>query len=121
MVLPSVGPVEITNSLNPLVLPDLELGFHKLDWQWHFSCARDSYVLVLDIPLDIALDIYKDIVIDIALDIYKDIVIGIAYDAAHNNAQCNIFVRYRKRYRMRYRIRYNMRYPSTIFVTSVTS
>ena len=78
-----VGPVGLTNNQNTLVLPDLELGFHKLDWQWHFRCARDSYVFVLDIALDIALDIYKDIVIDIA----HDIIIDIAYDVAYENAQ----------------------------------
>ena len=44
--LASVGPVGITNSFNPLVLPDLELGFHKLDFQWHFRCAGDRYVFM---------------------------------------------------------------------------
>ena len=54
--------MEITNSLNPVVLPDLELGFHMV--------------------LDIALDICKleDIVIDIAHDIVIDIACDVAYD-----------------------------------------
>ena len=80
--LASVGPVGITNILNPVVLPDLELGFHKLDCQWHFLRARDCYVLVLDIASDISLDICKDIVIDIAQDIVIDIARNVAYDNA---------------------------------------
>ena len=70
--------------MNPLVLPDLELGFHKLDWQLHFRCAlaRGCFVLVLDIACEIALDICKDIIMNIAHDIVIDIAYGVAYDNA---------------------------------------